>query len=291
MSIEKLSTNASLKDVMDKFEELSLQDFSNINVITVNELPNEVKEGQIVIITNNIPSMIYFDYNSDNINPNENDIFICIDETKRRKFSITSKNVNLSTFVCSTLQFVGDVWVNIDSYIGIEDKWMPISPRNLSIFSSGALNAEAGNFELQKLTNSNASYGVNSTCATINMSAGSSSAQSVQLTHTDLIDLSMYGALSVDIYSVLTGGKSPGRHYADVAIMVLSSSNSVVAQTGIRLTELSYSKHELSRGFRTLDISNINGLYKVAIYVMVYNPLSNTISSSTQIYQIDLKEV
>ena len=290
MSIEKLSTNASLKDVIDKFEELSLQDFSNINVITVNELPNEVKEGQIVIITNNIPSMIYFDYNSDNINPNENDIFICIDETKRRKFSITSKNVNLSTFVCSTLQFVGDVWVNIDSYIGIEGEWMPISPRNLSIFSSGALNAEAGNFELQKLTNSNASYGVNSTHATINMSAGSMAAQSVQLTHTDLIDLSMYGTLSVDIYSVLTGGKSPGGHYADVSIMVLSSSNSVVARTDMRLAASSYAKHELSRDFRTLDISNINGLYKVAIYVMVYNPLSNTISSSTQIYQIDLKE-
>ena len=34
MSIEKLPTSASLKEVMDKFEEISFQDFSSIDIIT-----------------------------------------------------------------------------------------------------------------------------------------------------------------------------------------------------------------------------------------------------------------
>ena len=33
MSIEKLSTNASLKEVIDKFEEISFKDFSSIDKI------------------------------------------------------------------------------------------------------------------------------------------------------------------------------------------------------------------------------------------------------------------
>ncbi len=35
MAISKLSTSASLKQVMDKFEEISIQDFSSIDVITI----------------------------------------------------------------------------------------------------------------------------------------------------------------------------------------------------------------------------------------------------------------
>ena len=40
MSIEKLSTNASLKQVMDKFEEISLTDLFSLNIIIRNELPS-----------------------------------------------------------------------------------------------------------------------------------------------------------------------------------------------------------------------------------------------------------
>ena len=58
MAISKLSTTASLKQVMDKFEEISLQDFSSIDIITASELPAKVKEGQIVIITQNTPNKI-----------------------------------------------------------------------------------------------------------------------------------------------------------------------------------------------------------------------------------------
>ena len=44
MAISKLSTSASLKQVMDKFEEISIQDFSksNIDIITAKTLPSVV---------------------------------------------------------------------------------------------------------------------------------------------------------------------------------------------------------------------------------------------------------
>ena len=61
MSIEKLPTSASLKQVMDKFEEISLQDFSNIDIVVKNELPKDVKENMIVIISDITPSKILAD--------------------------------------------------------------------------------------------------------------------------------------------------------------------------------------------------------------------------------------
>ena len=48
MAISKLPTSASLKEVMDKFEEISLLDLSLIDVITATELPKTVKNGQII---------------------------------------------------------------------------------------------------------------------------------------------------------------------------------------------------------------------------------------------------
>ena len=61
MTISKLPTSASLKQVMDKFEEISLADFSSVNIITASELPSKGKEGQICIITNITPNNIFLD--------------------------------------------------------------------------------------------------------------------------------------------------------------------------------------------------------------------------------------
>ena len=40
MAISKLPTSASLKQVMDKFEEISLYDFSNIDMATIMKFKN-----------------------------------------------------------------------------------------------------------------------------------------------------------------------------------------------------------------------------------------------------------
>ena len=39
MAINKLPTSASLKEVIDKFEEISFKDFSSIDIITASKLP------------------------------------------------------------------------------------------------------------------------------------------------------------------------------------------------------------------------------------------------------------
>ena len=49
MAISKLPTSASLKEVIDKFEEISLQDFSSIDIVVAKQLPDTVKDGKIVI--------------------------------------------------------------------------------------------------------------------------------------------------------------------------------------------------------------------------------------------------
>ena len=53
MPINKLSSNASLREVMDKFEEISFQDFSSLDIVVKTELPKTVKNGQYVIIDSN----------------------------------------------------------------------------------------------------------------------------------------------------------------------------------------------------------------------------------------------
>ena len=50
MAISKLPTSASLKEVIDKFEEISVQDFNSINIKVMNSLPNNANEGDIVIL-------------------------------------------------------------------------------------------------------------------------------------------------------------------------------------------------------------------------------------------------
>ena len=58
MPINKLPIEASLKEVMDKFEEISLIDLSKIDIVVKNELPSIVKNGQIVVIYKKVANKI-----------------------------------------------------------------------------------------------------------------------------------------------------------------------------------------------------------------------------------------
>ena len=76
MSIDKLSTNASLKQVMDKFEEISFQDFFAIDIVVKNELPSVVKNNQVVIIGDPTAKIYIDNKHIDNINLNQNFLFV-----------------------------------------------------------------------------------------------------------------------------------------------------------------------------------------------------------------------
>lgn len=140
MSIEKLSTNASLKDVMDKFEELSFQDFSGIDIVILNKLPSRVKNNQIVVITDTCRNItIDTDFPS---KPNENDIFIkLIQSTSTYEiFSIKSNNKTIKIKVFNSYKYVNGAWVEVDGYIGINGVWKQLFLRELAIFENKAVN-------------------------------------------------------------------------------------------------------------------------------------------------------
>lgn len=71
MAISKLSTTASLKQVMDKFEEISLQDFSSINIKVMSSLPSSAKEGDIIILNSYEYTKVIVARKEPNLNNNE----------------------------------------------------------------------------------------------------------------------------------------------------------------------------------------------------------------------------
>lgn len=124
MAINKLPTNASLKEVMDKFEEISLSDFSNIDVVVKSELPNEVENGQIVVISNNYNNItIAYDYPS---SPLLNDVFVRITDKNQCKFEV-GINKKIVVYVFGAWKYNGSNWDRINSYIGFNNEWFPMN--------------------------------------------------------------------------------------------------------------------------------------------------------------------
>lgn len=123
MSISKLTSNASLKQVMDKFEEISLQDFSSIDIVVKSELPNEVKNGQIVIISNIITSNIIIDFDYP-IAPQNGDIFIKNLKGYPTIVEIKSSNKKGVFNILKAEQYLNNEWVRLESYKGLDGAWV-----------------------------------------------------------------------------------------------------------------------------------------------------------------------
>lgn len=71
MTISKLPTSASLKQVMDKFEEISLQDMDSINIKVMSSLPGSAKEGDIIILNSYEYTKVIVARKEPNLNNNE----------------------------------------------------------------------------------------------------------------------------------------------------------------------------------------------------------------------------
>ena len=142
MTISKLPTSASLKQVMDKFEEISLQDFSSIDIITASELPSVVKEGQIVIITQNTPNKIYVSLSNDEINLNQNDILLQVSSQNTNKKPLYCRDKE----ICLTYKSCIQNEKYLESYYGEDGEWVQITYTNTYILRNGEV--EMGNFLL-----------------------------------------------------------------------------------------------------------------------------------------------
>ena len=133
MTISKLPTSASLKQVMDKFEEISFQDFSSIDIITTTELPQQVKEGQIVLLTDIDKGRIVFDVKGLPTNLQENDIYVRYKEGEEgnESFISSSQKTQLNFYINAIALFKNGSLENFEYiYIGRDGVWerilMPI---------------------------------------------------------------------------------------------------------------------------------------------------------------------
>lgn len=164
MSISKLPTDASLTQVMDSFEYISnIEGLAIIDITVKTELPNEVKNGQLCIISNNKPSKIIIDY-ADNISKytlNENDIFIQYAKNLKNatNFKINSF-VNINCYIDNIfIAKNGKLVRSVENYLGVDNEWLGIfNITRLDIIKDGAF---VNNFSIENYSNaseSNISY-------------------------------------------------------------------------------------------------------------------------------------
>ncbi|MDY6154887.1 MAG: hypothetical protein SPI06_15925 [Terrisporobacter sp.] len=257
MAISKLSTSASLKQVMDKFEEISIQDFSksNIDIITAKTLPSVVKEGQIVIITQNTPNKIYVSFDTKEISLSNNDILLQVSNKTTNKRPLYCGNKEISLVYSSCVQNGKP----LKSYYGKNGQWIQITFTETYIFENGT--TKIGNFKVTGGDNQATLITGGSLNLKVNAMYGISYCY---VANTQLLDLSKYTKLYVRISDLFLGAKSgtqlDSNNYIDFGIA--SGTNGSFPDYFVNQT---YFNTTTSRSYSNLlielDISNINSGY------------------------------
>lgn len=291
MSIEKLPTSASLKEVMDKFEEISFQDFSSIDVIASTDLPSEVKEGRIICATDTFNN-IYIQEDINSISPKENDIFIATSSDNGKDFAIVSKNKRLNTKVLFVRKYVESSWVRIDGYIGINNTWELIEPRIFEVYKNGVLNSDAGVIEKEKFAGGTFDFSFGTSFMKIVASGRDSGSEqgSGHIYNTNLIDMSSYNNLDVTL-EAKGDTYSSGYPTLNLKIRLINASGEVIATKTISsqtITSGTYPYLKVDYGVYSLDISNVNIPCKVSIYAYSSTSVMGYYSSTTKIHEITL---
>ena len=283
MAISKLSTTASLKQVMDKFEEISLQDFSSIDIITASELPTSGKEGQICIITDTEPNNIYLDYEKPRLS--NSDIYIkyhTIDSFET--FTITSSKKSAKFKIRDIIQKKNDAEVEVFGYIYINSAWKSLIPPNLDIYINGLMSDSAGSIRiLDKIGNTKIT--LNSTHIVGTATANASTSSGI-ITHTNSIDLSAYKKLYVDLSCILNRNSVNVRGSAKIG--VFDSTGDVVTSKNLNYIEKGDDSLVIERSVYELDINNINGEYFVGVFIDCYTSYLTSYTNKCSIYRISV---
>ena len=290
MSIEKLPTSASLKQVMDKFEEISLQDFSNIDIVVKNKLPSNVKENMVVIISDITPTKILADTKVvDDVDMNDNEFYIKL-STNDNKFAenkyLTSKNMAINIYLENVYVKSNSVISLCDNvYIGADNNWVKILDNKLNIFANGkylddkyiisrsAINGGStpGDCYASIITDQNSTY-KDTVCVSYSTYSNTTTAGGILYDSAGKIDLSRYSKLVFLIkhspntkgmrFSV---GKSRGEFsFASSTILRKSGDNIEVTVDVSKITEEMYIK--IDTYFDGLVIAK---LYIESIYLVV----------------------
>ena len=143
MAISKLDSNASLRQVMDKFEEISLAikngDSVELDVECLSSLPSTVKNNKIVVISNYSANKAYIGdyYTSDVSKFNEKDVIITFIGPKS-KLNISTEKVDVNVPLGVAFQKVNGSMKRCEGYIGINSKWVLFSSLELILYDNGA---------------------------------------------------------------------------------------------------------------------------------------------------------
>ena len=207
MPISKLSSNASLREVMDKFEEISLQDFSNIDIVVKSELPNEVKNGRLVIIDSNTSLKVIA---SSSIEDEDiNNIFMFITNIKKDySYDITSKSNTLKLYISYIRKHINGNTVYLNSYLGVNGKWVQFTSDGLYRFKDGQYHNNNLFGEVQVLSDGTISILEDGTLEVSSNSSGLSNPTYNLYLSTVGFDVTNYSELVFDIKELYCGYSS-----------------------------------------------------------------------------------
>ena len=138
MAINKLVTSASLKELIDKIEEideaiksLTPTDNFELNVVVSNELPSTVINGKIVIIDSG-GGNLYFDNKdySSITGLKNNDIYIRYGSSSQEAVTAIAKktNININLYLIDFYKYTNNAFSDIKKsvYIGVNGTWEKI---------------------------------------------------------------------------------------------------------------------------------------------------------------------
>ena len=297
MAISKLPTSASLKEVMDKFEEISLQDFSSIDIIVVNELPIKVKNGQLCILKDNFAGHIYM-ANEKPSYMKEGDIFIKInnDIAGAKEFSVKDSNASIKLIIRNVRILKGGVLVPVTAYLGENGVWNLLENMKCVVFNKGVFDdLTGGGMDYQvvsKDTNASVSHTIGETIV-LTQSAkgllnGNPSTGKNQLTTKAMIDLAPFKYLHIDI-SAETG------YYAtdytttlDCQVQIVNSKGTVIAKYAPEYINVDSTTYEISRRTYKLNVEKVSEPCYIRVYGAYGCVGSRVIENTITVYSLVL---
>lgn len=238
MSINKLTTNASLKQVMDKFEEISLKDFFNIDVIIRSELPKEVKDGQVVIISS-ISGKVYICKERPS-NLSDGDVFIEIDLANSFvNMPMLSKATNIEIPLHKAIQVVGGTDVKVECYVGVDGAWKLTTKKEFYIFEPGV-----GIYKpLSTFTTTSCTVSISTSMITFNATGSNESGAYRIATSKEKIDLTDYSKAEIEAQG-------------DYTTLLVKFGNKEISFT--------------DRAVKIMDLSDITGLQSLSFAISSY---------------------
>ena len=276
MPISKLSSNASLREVMDKFEEISLSDFPNIDIVAKSELSSQVKNGQIVCISNNVNGKIIISIEKPEM-MNNGDIWVrshSIVNFTGEELNVKSKNKIIKLYIKEVFQRVGDIDEKLDCYIGKNDEWIKIN-KDLLVFTNGIYvnSSITGTFNIQgAYTRSDLENPSSDKTITIIHKGGGTTPNLCM--QTNAFDVSEYTELIVDFQFIKKYSTSLTNTLRIGVYDGTGNNNNFNALSSIKCTETETKQVKV-------DISQVSGLQSIKIKS---NLSSTTESSVSHIY-------